>query len=191
MNLHSNSEILILTQRTVRTWFSFVLWFVHDSRTYCTQRTDAEDVILVQVLCWKWRSDFKMNNGTQVIFCFFCSLILKRNMGNYLLSLLFPIFDLKTEVKWLPSTQTQYRHHQMPQHHQGNEPPCCQCDRKNNVPPYKRHGGHRRSVHGGAEALHHLTLTWESATPDRASWLQRTWWWRWVVFMASSVTMVK
>ena len=44
-----------LTQRTVRTWFSFTLWFVHDSRTYCRQRTDAEDVILVQVLCWKWR----------------------------------------------------------------------------------------------------------------------------------------
>ena len=43
------------SQRSVRTWFRFALWFVHDSRTYCTQRTIAEDVILVHVLCWKWR----------------------------------------------------------------------------------------------------------------------------------------
>ena len=48
-------ELPRLTQRTVRTWFTFVLWFVHDSQTYCTQRTVAEDVILVHVLCWKWR----------------------------------------------------------------------------------------------------------------------------------------
>ena len=43
-----------LTQRTVRKWFTFALRFVHDSETHCTQRTVAEDVILVYVLCWKW-----------------------------------------------------------------------------------------------------------------------------------------
>ena len=48
-------ELPRLIQRTVRMWFTFALWFVHDSQTYCTQRTDAENVILVHILCWKWR----------------------------------------------------------------------------------------------------------------------------------------
>ena len=51
----AGGDSLACTQRTVRTWFTFALWFVHDSRTYCTQRTVAEDVILVHALCLKWR----------------------------------------------------------------------------------------------------------------------------------------
>ena len=42
------------TRRIVRTWFTFVLWFIHDLQTYCTQRTVTEDMILVHALCWKW-----------------------------------------------------------------------------------------------------------------------------------------
>ena len=56
MNLRRTTQpacnLLACTQRTVRTWFNFALWFIHDLQTYCTQRTD---VILVHVLCRKWR----------------------------------------------------------------------------------------------------------------------------------------
>ena len=48
-----------LTQRTVRTWFTFMLWFVHDSWTYCTQNCcwgrdwgrDSRSRTVLKVLC--------------------------------------------------------------------------------------------------------------------------------------------
>ena len=71
--IHVREHAAAVTQVTQIT---FALWFVHDLRTYCRQRPDAEDVILVHVLCWKWavslaqpgqRRWFTFSNGTAKI----------------------------------------------------------------------------------------------------------------------------